>query len=257
MVAHNPFARDQHDLTGAEEAVAAPALRAARTTFPTFQDDPSSHYYRARDRSPEETWDAITVEVARVTAIAAAKAERGAKRREGALLDPSDFQAMHQAIFEPVFGDRTLAMRQYEEQAEYGIVLGPRDKPVHRRQDGISGRALSYRLKALANDLNEAIRARDSAVARGIRRRTITTTTAAAQGFGRLLANHPWYDGNGRTAFVLLNFALVRMGLLMVAIRETQDFHWCLGKAMHRGHRDVAPLATYLRDLIAASENGA
>jgi prophage maintenance system killer protein len=250
----NRFARSFEELTDREHVLADRAVSAAQETFPAFKEEPESHYYQAPGLSPEETWHAITAEVGRVTTIAAIDAAQGAARGSGSLLAADDFEAMHSAIFRPIFGDSTLRIRQRDEQVTYGITLGPRDKPQQKKQDGISARSLPWRLRSIARDLERAAKLRDAAVAEGVSRRAITTTRAAAKAFSQLLANHPWMDGNGRTAFPLLNYALVRMGLLLVAVKETKDFHWCLGRAMRRSHRETEPLAVYLRDLIVASE---
>lgn len=99
------FDRPVEDLTATELLVARNAFAAAESTFADFEDEPESHYYRAGSTSPRETWHALTVETARVTAIAAVEAQKGG------CLEPSDFEAVHRAIFEPVFGDETLLVR--------------------------------------------------------------------------------------------------------------------------------------------------
>ena len=93
-------------------------------------------------------------------------------------------------------------------------------------------------------------------MARGIQRKVFDATLPAAAAYGKFLADHPYIDGNGRTAFPLLSFALIRLGLVAVAVPETQDFHWCLGRAMRRSKRDPVPLARYVKDLIVSSGTG-
>jgi fido (protein-threonine AMPylation protein) len=187
--------------------------------------------------------------VARVTAIAALEADRGGSLRW------ADFEAIHRGIFEPVFGAQTLRMRRHEEQVTYGIALGKREQPRFREQAGISGRTLPKRLREIARSLDSAFEERDAAVRDRRRRSVIDATRPAADAYGRFLAAHPFFDGNGRTAFPILNFALVRLGLLTVAIPETDGFHWCLGQRMQRnGRANAEPLAEYLRDLIIASD---
>lgn len=116
--AANRFARQFDELSSEEQGIAQGALIAARSTFADFADAEESHYYCADGLTPEETWHAITAEVARVTAIAAVEA------RDGGVLSAADFHAIHRAIFAPVFGSRTLEQRKYEEDVTYGIVLG-------------------------------------------------------------------------------------------------------------------------------------
>lgn len=178
---------------------------------------------------------------------------QGFEAEAGRELIVEDIQAVHRGIFRPVFGDQTLEMRRYREQVEYGIVLGPRDEPRHARQLGKSAKSLRRSLERSLAALHEAIGRRDRAVERRVQRRVIEATQPAASFYGRFLADHPYTDGNGRTAFPLLTFALIRLGLVSVAVPESRDFHWCLGRAMRRSGRDREPLAIYLRDLILSS----
>jgi fido (protein-threonine AMPylation protein) len=245
----NRFARRYEELSAQERPIAEGALAAATATFATFQDAPQSHYYRAPDLSPEETWQAVTAEVGRVTAIAAVEAA------SGGFLSDHDFGAIHEAIFAPVFGEETLAQRKFEEGVTYGIVLGRPDRIEHRIQHGISGRSLPGRLREISRDLRRAIEESDEAVAEGTTGPIIDATRPAARAYGRFLGAHPYVDGNGRTAFPILNFALIRLGLLAIAVPESEMFHWCLGRCMRRkGGATPEPLATHLAEIIRNSQ---
>ena len=248
----NRFARQVDALSEEEKGIAEGALATARATFADFADAAESHYYRAVDLSPEETWTAITAEVARVTAIAAVEA------RDGGSLSAGDFHAIHRAIFEPVFGDRTLAQREYEEAVSYGIVLGDfPDDLLHMRQNGISGRSLPRRLREISADLRRAFDESDEIDRRGESHLLIDAVRPAARAYARFLGAHPYWDGNGRTAFPILNFALIRLGLLAIAVPETDEFHWSLGQGMRRGGKaSCEPLALHLEKIIRSSQNG-
>ena len=246
----NRFARQLDDLSEEERGVAEGALVAARATFADFADAEESYYYRADELTPEDTWRAITAEVARVTAIAAVEA------RDGGSLSAADFDAIHQAIFEPVFGTRTLRQRKYEEAVTYGIVLG--DTPAAseaKRQGGISGRSLPRRLREISAGLRRAFDESDEVDQQGGSHLLIDAIRPAASAYARFLGAHPYWDGNGRTAFPILSFALIRLGLLAVAVPESEEFHWCLGQGMRRdGKRDVEPLARHLESIIRKSQ---
>lgn len=246
----NRFARRVDELSEPERRIAEGALHAAAATFATFKDDPQSHYYQAPSKSPEETWSAIATEVGRVTTIAAVEALGGGH------LSGDDFDAIHDGVFRPVFGDETLHRRRYEEAVAYGIVLGPSSQePEFRRQKGISGRSLPKRLEAIASSLTVAFDQRDEAVARGEVRRVIDATRPASRAYASFLSTHPYWDGNGRTAFPILTFALIRLGLLAVAVPDTDEFHWCLGRGMLRGGKtDFEALAQFLAELIHRSQ---
>ena len=245
----NRFARQIDDLSEEERGIAQGALVAAQATFADFADAKESHYYRGPDLTPEETWRAITAEVARVTAIAAVEA------RDGGTLSAADFHAIHSAIFEPVFGSRTLTQRKYEQGVSYGIVLGCFPNELqHGRQRGISGRSLPRRLREISADLREAFNESDAIEGRGESQRMIDAIWPAARAYTRFLGAHPYWDGNGRTAFPILNFALIRLGLLAIAVPESDKFHWCLGQGMRRdGKASAEHLARHLEDIIRSS----
>jgi Fic/DOC family len=250
--ASNRFARQFDELSVEEQGIAQGALVAARATFADFADAEESHYYCADGLTPEQTWRAITAEVARVTAIAAVEA------RDGGALSTADFHAIHWAIFAPVFGSRTLEQRRFEQDVSYGIVLGSfPDDLLHRRQHGISGRSLPRRLREISADLRRAFDESDAADDRGESHLVIEATRPAALAYARFLGAHPYWDGNGRTAFPILNFALIRLGLLAIAVPESDEFHWCLGQGMRRdGKASAECLAQHLENIIHASQIG-
>ncbi|HSS04050.1 MAG TPA: Fic family protein [Solirubrobacterales bacterium] len=246
----NRFARQLGELSNEERGIAEGALVAAQATFADFADAKESHYYRAPDLTPEETWRAITAEVARVTAIAAIEA------RDGGALGTADFHAIHAAIFEPVFGPETLAQRQFEQEVSYGIVLGEfPDELLHERQRGISGRSLPRRLREISSDFRRAFEESDAIDERGESHRVVDAIRPAARGYARFLGAHPYWDGNGRTAFPILNFTLIRLGLLAIAVPESDKFHWCLGQGMRRDRQaSFEPLARHLEDILRNSQ---
>jgi hypothetical protein len=246
----NRFARQVHELSEEERSIAEGALVAAQATFAEFADAEESHYYQAEGRSPQETWHAITTEVARVTAIAAVEA------RGGGVLGVADFHAIHVAIFQPVFGSATLEQRKFEEDVSYGIVRGDfPDALQHERQRGISGRSLPRRLREIGADLRTAFAESDAKDRAGETHRLIDAIRPAARAYARFLGAHPYWDGNGRTAFPILNFALIRLGLLAIAVPESDEFHWCLGQGMRRdGKASAEPLSRHLEDIIRKSQ---
>ena len=244
----NRFARQLDQLTKTERAIADGALRAAEATFAEFADAEGSHYYEAPGLDPRETWRAVTVEVARVTGIAAVEAV------EGGVLSTADLHLIHAAIFRPVFGDRTLGIRRHQEDVTYGIVLGSYpDELLFRRQRGVRAGSLPRRLREISAGLRKAFEESDAADERGEGHRLLDAVLPATRAYAKFLRVHPYWDGNGRTAFPILNFALIRLGLLAVAVPESEEFHWCLGKAMLPTKADYMPLAGHLEKIIRAS----
>jgi fido (protein-threonine AMPylation protein) len=226
------------------------ALSAADETFARFQDDPSSHYYQAEGRTPEETWTALTHEVGRVTGIALTEASSGERLTE------ADFDALHRGIFGPVFGSaKTLPVRQFRQEVEFNIVVGERGTPENMRRGGNSAKTLPKTFRKIVKGLDAAFMERDEALREKRPRSVMDATRPAARAYGRLCAAHPWFDGNGRTAYPLLSFALVRLGIPAVAVLDTEDFQWCLGRAMlNTTNRDVEPLAEFLAKTIHSSD---
>lgn len=76
--------------------------------------------------------------------------------------------------------------------------------------------------------------------------------------YAQIIAVHPWEDGNGRTAWLVLNHTLIRSGLLAVATEPTDESRVALGRAItRRGRRDPGPLADLLADAIKRSHTHA
>ena len=72
--------------------------------------------------------------------------------------------------------------------------------------------------------------------------------------YARIVAVHPWEDGNGRTAWLVLNHTLIRCGALAVATDPSRETRAALGRAITKtGRRDLQPLAELLVETIRAS----
>jgi len=110
-------------------------------------------------------------------------------------------------------------------------------------------------LREISADLRKAFEMSDAIDARGESHRLRDALLPATKAYAKFLRIHPYWDGNGRTAFPILNFALIRLGLLAVAVPESEEFHWCLGKAMLPTKVDYMPLAGHLEGIIRASRS--
>ncbi len=65
--------------------------------------------------------------------------------------------------------------------------------------------------------------------------------------YAKVLSIHPFVDGNGRTAFTILQYALVRSGLVCVALDDYAEHQWALGAALRIDSRQsYDPLQTLL-----------
>jgi hypothetical protein len=114
---------------------------------------------------------------------------------------------------------------------------------------------LPRRLREVSSDLRAAFEESDAIDERGESHRVIDAILPSVRAYARFLGAHPYWDGNGRTAFPILNFALIRLGLLAVSVPESDEFHWCLGQGMRRDRKASAePLARHLDNIIRRSQ---
>lgn len=76
----------------------------------------------------------------------------------------------------------------------------------------------------------------------------------AATIYAAIIAMHPWLDGNGRTAWLVMTHTLIRSGALAVATRPTMAGRLALGRAItRRAARDIEPLVGHLAETIKRS----
>jgi hypothetical protein len=238
--------------TPAEDEFAQVAATAARATFAVFHDDPTSELYCATGMTPDETWRAITEQVAIVAADAAVEAVRG----HDAV--PRDISRWHRLIFEPWFPEQAGRIRRGDEQGQYGVVWGSRQAPELLTVVSCKGRNVQARLRRAFVGLQQAIAEREDAHREGRRRRLRDTTLPAATFYTKLLSTHPFFDGNGRSAYVALQYALIRLGATGVALPDHDEQQWALGQGLRPGgrHHNYDALADLFEQTIRASSTG-
>jgi fido (protein-threonine AMPylation protein) len=221
----------------------AAATAAAELTFERFRDEPDSDYFQAPSLTPEQTWQEIRARVGLVASEAVALA------LEDATLTPQLLYTWHQRIFKTTFPEDAGRLRR--DTATYGYVVGPKDAAVNKTGRGTRPRALPSRLRKVCEEFN-----RTAARLEGARApRLIDVTFPAARVYAKLLSAHPWSDGNGRTCYVALQFALVRLGALSVSLPDYAEQQWHLGRALRTGGgQSYEPLAAYLAEKIRAVE---
>ena len=233
------------DDAGQLAAFRAAAAAAAGLTFEQFRDEPESDFYEATGRTPEETWHEIRDRVGLVAAEAVALA------LEDAVLTPQILCEWHRRIFETTFPDTAGHLRGGRDSVTYGYVVGPIDAPINKTGHGTSARRLSRRLQKVCDEFNAAADGLQGADTPHL----LDATFPAARLYAKLLSAHPWSDGNGRTCYVVLQFALVRLGVLFVSLPDYAAQQWHLGRALQpRGDQSYEPLARYLAEKIRAAE---
>ena len=233
----NRFARQLADLDSEERRLVLPAVEAARQTFAGFEERRDSEYHKAPNLTPEETWARVAQELGRVTALATLEGYRDQP------LEVADIELIHRGIFEPVFGERTLRFRsRRNEKVTYPIVLGDPERPRLRSRRGTGG-------KQVGRNLGRALKSfeREVAVlaARSARDRPTLREAAApaARLYAKVIGIHPFFDGNGRTAWAVLSYALQRCGLVEIAVPPTATTRWALGRALRQdGSQEYEPL---------------
>ena len=202
--------------------------------------------------TPDETWQAITEQVAIVAADAAVEAVRG----HNAV--PQDISRWHRLIFEPWFPEQAGRIRRGDEQGQYGVVWGSRQAPELLTVVSCKGRNVQARLRRAFVGLQQAIAEREDAHREGRRRRLRDATLPAATFYTKLLSTHPFFDGNGRSAYVALQYALIRLGATGVALPDHDEQQWALGQGLRPGgrHHNYDALADLFEQTIRASSTG-
>lgn len=233
-----------------EQRRQARAAEAARTTFSKPRDRDGSVYFCADNLTPEETSRRLVEEIMRVAAIL------GTDAANGGSLCANDLELIHRGVFESVFGEKTLSFRELDHPGVTYPVwgLGACGEPQMRVQYGSApkqirraiGRAFS-RLELDVADLT----------LRGQRSDEIPLRDAvlpAVRIYTQIVAIHPWEDGNGRTAWLVLTHTLIRCGVLAVATDPSRETRVALGRAITKtGRRDLQPLVGLLVKTIRAS----
>jgi hypothetical protein len=247
-MAQNRFARQLADLDPDERQLAGAAIVAVQRTFAGFEERAGSEYHKAPGLTPEQTWTKVAEELGRVSALTTLEGYRDAP------LEVADIELIHRGIFEPVFGEKTLSMRSArQDEVTYPIVLGDPEHPRPSARRGSGG-------KQVRQNLGKALKIFEREVAelgaRPLRDRPTVSEAAlpATKLYAKTIGIHPFFDGNGRTAWAVLSYALQRCGLVEVAVAPTAFTRWALGRALRRdGSQSYEPLAGLVAETIKGS----
>lgn len=240
----NRFARRIEELDAQERRLAEAAVEAARASFAGFEERPESHYHRAPGLTAEETWARIAEELGRVSVLTTLEGNRDLP------LEVADIELIHRGIFEPTFGDATLGLRsKRNEEVTFPIAMGAREAPHPGGRRGSGGKQVRQNLgRALATF-------RRDVDALGAKRRPSLDEAArtAITLYAKVIGIHPFFDGNGRTAWAVAGYALQRCGLVAIAVPPSDETRWALGRALRQdGSQSYKPLTelvvTAIRD---------
>jgi fido (protein-threonine AMPylation protein) len=166
---------------------------------PHYHDREESRFYKARDLTPEQTWQALGDELARVLDDA-----QRAFWRTPLRIDPERVRWWHGAIFARHFPHDGGRFRR--EPAFFGVML-PDDRM--RQLEGVAPEDIRSELSVVCATFNQRAEGLGTAADRS----TLDYTRAAAALYAGILRVHPFVDGNHRVGFVALSAALWSFGL--------------------------------------------
>lgn len=221
----------------------------AYTGFETFRDSESGPYLRSELRrlSPEETWSAIN---SRLHGLLRGMVER--TRRGPIRITPCDLDRWHAYMFGKDFVSAGQIRRG---DVEYPVRVMARGEVRERRQRGSAPDRISSGLDVTCRAFRDHV---ETVLERGGRIHTMSGALAATKLYAGILQIHPYEDGNGRTAFVALQAALLSQGMYVITFDDLEQHDGALGWALRDDARaDPNPFATLLveRTMPAVEES--
>lgn len=215
------------------------------TSGPHYRDREESRFYQARGLSPEQTWQALGDELARVLDDA-----QRAFWQTPLRMDPERVRWWHGAMFArhfPYDGGRFG-----RELAFFGVLLS--DDRM-RQLEGVAPEAIHRELAAVCAMFNQ--RTEDLCASADIG--ALDYTRAAAALYSGILRVHPFVDGNHRVSFVALSAALWSFGLpniRFIGAEEMVAHDDALISALVSAPGDVEPFAQLLAKRIESAGTG-
>ncbi len=209
---------------------------------PRYHDCEESRFYQAGSLSPEQTWQALGDELARVLNDA-----QRAFWRAPLQMDPERVRWWHGAIFARHFPQDGGRFRR--DRAFFGVMM---PNGGMRQLEGAAPETIRRELQAVCSSFNRHADALGNLDTTGI----LDRTRAVAVLYAGILRVHPFIDGNHRASFVALSAALWSFGLPNVEFEddaETITHDDALVPALESKNGSVEPFAQLLADLIQRS----
>jgi prophage maintenance system killer protein len=202
-----------------------------------YRDREDSRFYRAAGLSPEDTWEVLSQELARVLGDA-----QEAFWRKPVRMDAERVHWWHGAIFARHFPYEGGKFR--EERAFFGL-----DMPGGgmRQLEGAEPAAIRRELAAVCAEFNRRV----EEFGEPDKASVLDRIRAAAALYAGILRVHPFPDGNHRAGFVALSAALWSLGLPNVEFASDEEM-LAHDAALVPGllDRDSEPFARLLADRI-------
>lgn len=176
--------------------------------WPGYRDREDSRFYRARGLTPEQTWRALSRELARVLADA-----RTAFWRRPLFVDVERVRWWHGAIFARSFPYDGGRFR--EERAFFGVMA----RSGRMRQiEGSPPETVRHDLAQVCQAFKAGVEQPGTPPVGALDRARVVGALYAG-----ILRVHPFADGNHRTAFVALSAALWSLGMPAVEFADDED----------------------------------
>ncbi len=166
---------------------------------PRYRDRKESRFYQARGLLPEQTWQALGDELARVLGDA-----QRAFWRVPLRTDPERIRWWHGVIFARRFPHDGGHFRR--DRAFFGVTM---PNGGMRQVEGVAPETIRSELQAVCSSFNRCSHSVDATTESS----TLDYTRAAAALYSGILRVHPFVDGNHRVSFVALSAALWSFGL--------------------------------------------
>lgn len=125
--------------------------------------------------------------------------------------------------------------------------MGTAEQPVVKSERATFGARVIRHLKQICDEFNETVTEQEQADPIELDDLVFT----AVRLYAKVLSTHPFLDGNGRTAFTILQCALVRGGLACVALEDFDAHQRALGTALRSdGRQSYVPLQALIVDKL-------
>jgi len=209
---------------------------------PRYRDREESRFYRASGLSPEQTWQVLGDELARVLNDA-----QRAFWRVPLQMDPERVRWWHGAIFARHFPREGGQFRR--DRAFFGV---PTPKGGTRQLEGAAPEMVRSELQAVCSSFNQHADALGDTDATSV----LDRSRVVASLYAGILRVHPFVDGNHRVSFVALSAALWSFGLPNVEFEddaETIAHDDALVPALEAKDGSIEAFAQLLADLIERS----
>jgi fido (protein-threonine AMPylation protein) len=205
------------------------------TGFESFRDSDISPYYRSELRRlpPEETWTAINARLLGLLRGIHTRTLRGPVE-----IDPAQLDRWHAYLFGQDFMG---AGRTRRGNVTYPVMIVDGGKATERLRQGPAPELVRGELGRSCQEFATHL---ESALTGGGYIEMAAGALAAAELYSAVLRIHPYEDGNGRLAFVVLQAALRSQGMHAITFDDLARHDRLLGHALRdEPERDVNPIA--------------